>query len=161
MPNPDFDAAVKEAYASAPSDVIVYNTLEISHPDFAAPIRVVQGFDNITASGATWTAVPFELVLPPASDLSPPQLQLRVDNVSRELLEGIEAAAESAETISVTYRGYLSTDLNDPYGEVAMSLTNISVTPTVITATAGLVDFANKRFPRETYRDDVFPGLIT
>ena len=34
MPNDVLQAAIKEAYASCPSDVFIYHTLEIKHPDF-------------------------------------------------------------------------------------------------------------------------------
>ena len=41
--------AIKEAYASVPSHVIILHTLEISHPDFERPIRVVRNFvDEVT-----------------------------------------------------------------------------------------------------------------
>lgn len=34
MPNDVLQAAIIEAYASSPSDVFIYHTLEIKHPDF-------------------------------------------------------------------------------------------------------------------------------
>lgn len=55
MPNDVLQEAIKEAYASCPSDVFIYHTLEIKHPDFVdddgnpTTIRLVQGFKNITA----------------------------------------------------------------------------------------------------------------
>ena len=32
MPNDAYSEAIKEAYASAPTDIVVIDTLEISHP---------------------------------------------------------------------------------------------------------------------------------
>lgn len=55
MPNDVLQQAIMEAYASSPSDVLIYHTLEIKHPDFiddnGNPITIflVQGFHNITA----------------------------------------------------------------------------------------------------------------
>lgn len=55
MPNDVLQEAIIEAYASSPSDVFIYHTLEIKHPDFmddngnSTTIRLVQGFHNITA----------------------------------------------------------------------------------------------------------------
>ena len=55
MPNDVLQQAIMEAYASSPSDVLIYHTLEIKHPDFMDdnrnPITIflVQGFHNITA----------------------------------------------------------------------------------------------------------------
>lgn len=34
MPNPALSEAIREAYASAPSDVVILHTLELRHPDF-------------------------------------------------------------------------------------------------------------------------------
>lgn len=50
MPNDVLQEAIKEAYASCPSDVFIYHTLEIKHPDFVdddgnpTTIRLIQGF---------------------------------------------------------------------------------------------------------------------
>lgn len=58
MPDPALSAAIREAYASAPADVIVLHTLEIWHPAFvedgvAKPIRVVRNFEDT----ATWLSL--------------------------------------------------------------------------------------------------------
>jgi hypothetical protein len=58
MPDPALSAAIREAYASAPADVVVLHTLEIWHPAFvedgvARPIRVVRNFEDT----ATWLAL--------------------------------------------------------------------------------------------------------
>jgi hypothetical protein len=58
MPDPALSAAIREAYASAPADVIVLHTLEIWHPAFveegvARPIRVVRNFEDT----ATWLSL--------------------------------------------------------------------------------------------------------
>ena len=34
MPDPSLSAAIKEAYASAPTDTVILHTLELRHPDF-------------------------------------------------------------------------------------------------------------------------------
>ena len=55
MPDPALSEAIREAYASAPADVVVLHTLEIWHPSFtedgvAKPIRVVRNYEDT----ATW-----------------------------------------------------------------------------------------------------------
>ena len=165
MPDTTLSNAIKEAYASAPVDDIIYHTLEFDHPSFPNPVYVVQGFDDITTTGTPatkWTAIPFDLKLPEVAPIGPPQLQLTVDNVSRELMQAIDLAAESGQQISVTYRAYLSTDLSKPQNDppFTLKLINISVSPAQITATAALHNFANQKWPRRVYRDEQFPGLI-
>ena len=34
MPDPSLTQAIQEAYASAPSDVVILHTLELRHPEF-------------------------------------------------------------------------------------------------------------------------------
>ena len=41
MPDPALSAALAEAYAAAPIDQVILHTLEIWHPAFSVPIRVV------------------------------------------------------------------------------------------------------------------------
>lgn len=162
MTDSTLSQAVKEAYASAPADEVIYHTIEITHPDFDLPVSVVRGFDNITAGGRNWTALPFDLSLPEASAGGSPRLMLTMDNVGPELMAALEAAAESSEPITVTYRAFLSSDLttvvNDPPTELTLS--TVSATPTTVTATATLRDIANRKFPRQVYRAEDFPGLI-
>lgn len=162
MPDSTLAQALKEAYASAPTDEIIYHTLEVDHEDFAQPIRVVRGWDNITAGGVAWVAMPFDFTLPEASDTGPPRLTITIDNVGRELMDGIEAAAESSTPIAVTYRAYLSSNLSTAMNSPPMALTiaSISINATQVTATATLADFANRKFPRQSYTSDDFPGLI-
>lgn len=162
MPDTALDQALREAYASAPADEIIYHTLEITHPDFTAPVRVVRGWDAITAGGSNWIAVPFDLTLPEASESGPPRLTITLDNVSRELMDGLDAASESGEKIAVTYRAFLSSNLATPMNDppLALTLTAISVRATQIAATATLADFANRKFPRQVYTDNDYPGLI-
>ena len=48
MPDPSLSDAIIEAYATAPTDQVIYHTLELWHPIFTAPIRVVR--DNAAIS---------------------------------------------------------------------------------------------------------------
>lgn len=43
-----------------------------------------------------------------------PEITVTLDNVSREIVRHLDAAAESQSVIEVTYRPYLSTDLEGP-----------------------------------------------
>ena len=50
MPDSTLSQALKEAYAAAPTSQIVYHTLEIYHPAFTQPIRVVRDFVDLAAT---------------------------------------------------------------------------------------------------------------
>jgi len=164
MPDTTLSQAIQEAYASAPVDEIIYHTLEITHPDPAFPnLYVVHGFDAITTGvpAVSWIPIPFELTLPEVSANGPPQLQIKLDNVSAVLTKAMDAAADSGEPVSIIYRAYLKSDLSKPQNNppFVLSLLTVEATPYTVTATAALSDFGNRKWPRRIYRDNEFPGL--
>ncbi len=200
MPNPALSAAIQEAYASAPSDVVILHTLEIRHPSFTDPIRVVRNF----ADQETWTgmggaeaeavldalspedremiglvarleadaplnagemvgfvALAFDLDLPPVDTIPAPEITVTMDNVGREITDALDEAATSQDRIEVTYRPYLSTDIEGPQMDppITMILTEVEATPLTVTARARMLDIGNKAFPSIFYRTTEFPGL--
>ena len=173
MPDQSLSQAIKEAYASAPSNVIVYHTLEFHHPSFTTPIRVVRDNADLNATleatapvdpgvQVTFVAFAFDLVKPEVSAQGLPQLTIELDNVGRDLIAPIEQAMQTTDLITVIYREYLSTDLTGPQNDPPMELTISAITADVfrVRATAGFGDWVNRKFPRETYTADTFPGLI-
>jgi hypothetical protein len=55
MPDPALSQALKEAFASAPAGTVILDTLEIWHPTFNEPIRVVR---DTPTSPPGWKLVP-------------------------------------------------------------------------------------------------------
>lgn len=172
MPDSTLSQALKEAYAQA--DQVVFHTIELRHPDFLAPIRVVHGFQSIGAKleasapadpGATvsWVAYPFDFSRPEVSPDGVPQITLTIDNVSREIVANLELALGSTNAITITYREYLAESLlvgpqNNP--PLTMELLSCSATPFQVTATAGFTNLMNRRFPTVEYSAETFPGLV-
>ena len=155
MPNDVLQQAIMEAYASSPSDVLIYHTLEIKHPDFMDDNRnpIVQGFHNITAKLETgkdveFQAMCFNIELPPVDTSAVPEITIEIDNVSREIGKHLDNAASSQYKTELVYRPYLSTDLTTPQmiPPVRLTVTEIS---------------GNKTFPNETYRLSKFMGLVS
>lgn len=200
MSDPALSAAIKEAYAVAPSDVVILHTLEIRHPTFTQPIRVVRNF----ADEATWTALggaeaqvvldamsaedralvglvarleadapedagqmvsfialAFDLDLPPIDTVPVPEITVTMDNVGREITDALDAAAVSQDKIEVTYRPYLSTDIDGPQMDppITMVLSEVEVNPLHVTGRALMLDVGNKAFPAKFYTAKDFPGL--
>ncbi len=204
MPDPSLSAAIAEAYASCPSNVVELHTMELRHPAFVdeqgnpTAVRVVRNYadevtwrDNPAAAAVLdglapkvrervglvarleadapldagqmvpWIALAFDFGLPEVSPAPVPELVVTMDNVGRELMEPIEAAAESRIKVEVTYRPYLSIDLEGPQMDppLTLVLTSIQTTPTRVVARARVPDLANRAFPRRVYRAKDFPGL--
>lgn len=173
MPDPTLSAAIKEAYASAPVDQVIYHTLEIWHPLFSVPIRVVSNATDISAkieagaprdAGATVTFVgyAFTLVLPEQTTSAVPSCAIEIDNVDRSIVAAIDAVITDSRPITVMYRAYLSFDLaigpeNLPV--LTMTMLTCNATPFRIRASAGFPDLLNKKFPNVDYELETFPGL--
>ena len=200
MPDPALSQAIKEAYAAAPSDVVILHTLELRHPEFTQPIRVVRNFPDqqtwIALGGAAveavldsmdpearelvglvarledsapldagqlvpFIALAFDLELPPVENVPVPEAVLTIDNVGREITDALEAAATSQDKIEVTYRAYLSTDIEGPQMDPPLTLTlsDARANPLKVTGRVRMLDIGNKAFPSVVYTAKKFPGL--
>lgn len=178
MPNASLSEALKEAYAAAPSDLVILHTLELRHPSFTdedgnpTPIRVVRDNQDLTArleasaplnpgEMAPFIAMGFDLELPTIDTSPVPEITITLDNVSREIVKYLDSAAESQDKIEVTYRPYLSNDLEGPQMDPPITLVLSEVTADVfrVTGRARMLDVGNKAFPAETYTATNFPGL--
>lgn len=179
MTDTTLSQAIKEAYASAPSDVVIYATLELHHSAFVdqngapAPIRVVRDYENLTAvlentaprnpgEQVTFIAFNFEFTKPEVGPDSVPQITISMDNVDRSIVASIEKTMGTFEQIKIMYREYISTDLSSPQNNPPIEMSIMSITADVfkITATAGFPNLMNRRFPTKEYTTEVFTGLL-
>ena len=200
MPDPSLSAAIREAYAAVPSDVVVLHTLEIRHPTFAKPLRVVRNFgdqESWTALGGAearavldsmsaddrrmvglvarleaaapldagkmvaWIALAFDLDLPSVESVPVPEITVTMDNVGREITDALDAAAISQDKIEVTYRPYLSSDIEGPQMDppITMVLSEVEANPLRVTGRARMLDVGSRAFPAKLYTAKDFPGL--
>lgn len=173
MPDSTLSQAIKEAYASAPDTDVAYHTLEIYHPSFTTPIRVVRDFVDLSAklestaprdasTYVTFVGYAFDIVPPEVSSTGVPTLQITIDNVARDIMAGLEQAVMTSTPITVIYRMFLASDLTGPQNNPPMALTIISISADVfkVTATATFGDLVNKKFPSVLYNIETFPGLM-
>lgn len=173
MPDSTLSQALREAYASVPAEEIVFHTLELWHPDFTQPVRVVRDFQDLQARlepaaprqpGALvdFVAFAFDAGLPEVSPDASPTLTLEMDNAGPELMTQIERAATSVQPVEVIYRQYLASALEAPQNDPPLTLQVLSIraTPLRVTVRCGFADLANRRFPARNYSAAEFPGLI-
>lgn len=157
-----------EAIAACPPSVTSYITLEVNHPSFAAPARIVANVGDDMSFGVDgvsqlFVACPFEAGYPEQREGQPPSTKVKIDNVNRELVPKIRAALGTRAYIKVSYREYLSSDLTAPaYGPVEFLLKEVSMVGASLTGTATVAMFTNKRFPRQDQNYDYirFPSLL-
>jgi hypothetical protein len=165
--NPDdpLQAAIREAYATARSDVYYLDTLEISNA--AAPTlylvrdRIDQNLTLEDSTVKTFVACGFRFQLPAAGDNGLQELSLAVDNVDRKASEFVSAALGSNAPIEVVYRPYLSSDLTQPQMNppLRLFLTDVVITSVEINGRAQFADILNRKFLSESYVRRRFPAL--
>jgi len=157
---------------------VVLHTLELRHPAFLdddgenTAVRVVRDHSDLDARLETdapvnageivmFVAMGFELNLPPVDTAPVPEIVVTLDNISREIVKHLDAAADSQEKIEVTYRPYLSTDLEGPQLDppIHLVLTEVEADVFRVTGKARMLDIGNKAFPSENYTARTYPGL--
>lgn len=167
-------AAIKEAYAVAPPNVAILETLEIYHPTWGSSVRLVRDRVALTATlestaplnpstAVTFSPFPFSVTLPRVGE-GPQGLTITVDNATNLLMPYLENMDFSDGVPAyVIYRPYLSTDLSGPHSNPPLRLNIINISGNVkqISLECGYMDFANRRFPRYRYTVDRFPGIAT
>lgn len=173
MTDTTLSQAIKEAYASAPSNVLIYHTLELRHPAFTAPIRVVRDYEDLTATleatapedastAVLFVRFSFDFTKPEVSANGVPQMAIEIDNVDRSIVANIEAALATTDLVQATYREFISTDLTAPQNDPPIHMTLMSISADVfrVKAVAGFPDLVNRRFPSTAYDAETFPGLV-
>ena len=161
--------AEQEAYANADDTRVMLYTLELNHPGFTEPLRIVADNDPLTAEIETgesvlFTPFFFSLKRPPISEEPDPSLQITVDNVSGFMTPYLDIASRTGDSIHVIFRPYLieegeQGDTVTRLSHIKLAIRNASATMTSVTLTAAHINPANLPFPKENYTSDRFPGL--
>jgi hypothetical protein len=166
MPNASLQDAIKEAFASCPSNKVIYDTLEIRQTGIQDPVYIVKAFQPITATDENgnvrvFEAVGFQFILPPTDDQGYQSLSISIDNVSRRVLDFVEAAKSEKVPVEMVYRPFLSDDLSRPQmiPPLLLYLKDIRITDMQVNGKATFMDVVNKKFPSELYTRERFPSL--
>lgn len=173
MPD-QWSQAWKEAAASNTHHVVMLTTLEMLHPSFAVPLRVVPDNVDFTArlepdapqdagQDVLFVAYPVNIKEPEISPTAGPRGQIRIDNVSREIEDNLRAAAKSLDPIEVLVRYYLADRPQEgPQGPVLqMILADASADSRTATGYLQVFNPANMPFPTKRYQLNEWPGLVT
>lgn len=170
--------AIKEAYASVPSDEIIFDTLEFRHDSFKDEynqpfaLRFIRDFADraltledsapLNASEeVNFIACAFDVVKPPEEDAPRPELTITLDNIGRPLTEHIDNAVVSENQIEVTYRPYLSTDSSKPQQIIPITFivkrVSVGIMKVIITCTPKMI--GERPFPSREYSIEDFISL--
>lgn len=158
--------AMKEAYACAPSNDAIIETLEVRHASIADPIYLVKNRTDLTlkledASTVLFKGAGFGMTLPAKNNQGLQQLAIKFDNVNQEVSEFLKTAKNYKTPVQLTYRPYLESDPNtvqmDP--PLVLYLSDVKINLFEVSGTANFADLLNKKFPSERYNRRRFPAL--
>lgn len=161
--------ALQEAYASA--NAVELHTLEIRHPGFTQPIRLVQSHrDHVltleadapanAATAVTFVGASFGIEMPTVDENGQMRTRVTFDNVSAEIEDQLGPAVTLAQVAEITYRCFLDLDTSAPQLPILhMEVFDVSAGDMTIEAVCGFGNFSNQPFPREDYTRKRFPGL--
>lgn len=166
-------AELKAIYTSAPVDRYYVETMTLKHPIFIEGsnhrgeffmTNQRDGFTGTLEDGrqVEFQPVPFTAIPPNSEEQSDIQLQVGIDNASRQLMEYIERLGRTPNVpILVIYRIYLSDDITTVQNDPPLKLDIISVRATqqLISFTAGNSNMRDKPFPSQLYTTELYPGL--
>lgn len=169
--------ALEEAYASAPINRIPLDALEIDHPAFTRPIRVIRWpavgpeptvfqvrheDDAPINPGAIveYVGLPFDLILPESSSEAEGTFQLRLA-VYAGVDDYLRDAALSRGIITAIYRQYIKGMELDGPAEVwpDIEIQSPRREGGDIVANGAILRWMNKSY-REIYTPGRFPGLV-
>ena len=150
-------ATFKESAFAPETEDVWLVLLTIDHDELSEPIRVVNNQEDIESGGHTFTAYPFEIVLPADTEDGPPAARLRIDNVSQEIAATLRTISTPG---TVDFKVVLSSAPDTAEREfTGMTLRNVAVTMQTITGVVGLDDLRLEPFPVDSFGPTFFPGL--
>lgn len=164
--NEAYTEAILEAFAIAPANEVIYDTLEIRQEGVQDPIFIVKGRRPLVATDEddverTFEPVGFSITRPASTEEGFQSLNISIDNVGRRVSDFIVTAKTEEVPIKVIYRPYLSSDLSQPHMNppLVLFLKDIQVTEMFVTGRATFMDIVNKKFPNDLYTRERFPSL--
>jgi hypothetical protein len=160
---------LQTAYASAPNNVFIWETLELRHSRFSRVFYFTTHgvqFDAFLETGGqvSFDPIPFTVKLPRSDGAGPQELQISISNVGQDMVNELEAAAAAPqERIECIYRVYTSTDLSGPSNiPVRLSISQLAMTVEAVVGSANRADVVNRKFASDVYdtgENGQFPGL--
>lgn len=180
MPDPTISEALAEAYAIAPAEEIIVDTLEVRHPSFIDAAgnpdsmwittnevelsAEIEGGAPIKAGQTVvFRAIPFSFSRPRIEAGSTASIDIRIDNINRDWIKALDRAVVEPSKILVCYRCYLASSLLDGPQIIpppTFVLSQCDVDMFCLRGSARVaIDLAGS-FPRRLYTAAEFPGLI-
>jgi Domain of unknown function (DUF1833) len=130
----------------------------IAHPSLVPSLYFVDNTVDIVSRGNTYLGWPFQVALPDEREDALPQVQLRIDNVDRRIMEGIRALTTTPiVTMEVVLASSPDTVERGPF---SFRLAGVEYDALVITGTLAPEDVLNEPAMQYSFTPALFPGLF-
>src|SRR5574343_158920 len=148
----------KLAVLQQQTDDVILWLLTITHPASNTVHRLVNNLDAILSRGETYAPFPFHFILPEDDGSTLPQVTLRIQDVSQELIDTLRRYANgislTAEIILASAPDQVEFSIDD------LIVRNVQYGAIDITLTAQVEDLLNQRFPADSFLPRSFAGMF-
>jgi hypothetical protein len=153
--------AIKEAYEYAPQDITYWDTLEIDHSSFLAPIRIVNSCKELNSLQGIYTPVLFNFTLPEISSGVIGELSININGIPIAIRKIIRGLASSRYTATILYRQYIAENANpDAEYSLPFQVVTVSENDIGVEIKAILSGVFTAQFPRRLMTVASLPGTI-
>lgn len=150
----------RQAATAPTTEEVFLMLLEIDHPTLGSPIRVVNNNESITSNSNTYLPFHFEVALPDDREDTINEVDLRIDNVDRQIVTAIRQINSPADvTLQVVLASTPNTVEAGPY---TFTMRNVQWDARFVTGKLVFSDDPlNTRFPDGTFTPGDFPALFS
>mgnify|MGYP005858877695 CR=1 FL=1 len=153
-------AAARAALMAESTSSVFCILIELDHPTFADPIRLVNNNEDLVYGGETYIAYPFRLDPPDEKQDQISNAKITIDNIDRGILAVLREEADpfTIRTKAMFYNDD-SSPLFEPLAEWEFTLANASYDAKVITGDLVYEDRLQNRIPALSFTPFDFPGV--
>jgi hypothetical protein len=153
-------SAVVSAINAQTTSSVFLVLMDIVHPSFTT-VRIVNNTENITSNGNTYTAFPFNVILPPDTEEFQPKLQVGVVNVTRLLIDEVRTIAGSDQRATATITVIEASDPDTALATYSnFEVVNLRYDANEMSFDLIIDTFLTEPFPAGSFTPSTFPGLF-
>jgi len=156
-----FSAAMMQAMNAQETGEVFLDLLELDHPSFDAPVRLVRDNMDVDHQGAVYSAMQFDVVLPErSSEGGIPTIRLAMQNVDRAIIQKIRSIANE-DAITVRLKSVLRSEPDRIQREYPdMDLRKVPYTAAQITGEVVLAPIMERSISKVKFTPSDFAGLF-
>ena len=149
---------MRQALQAQETDEVISILLTLTHPNFAAPIRVTDNGEDLTSNGDVYTSFPFQVTTPGDSETAT-TVRLSIDGTDRRIIQEIRGTNYEPIKVDLCVVLAATPDLIE-IGPYSFTLRNINYTATTVDGDLQFEDILNEPYPADSFTPSRFPGCF-